>query len=57
MLFLHASWVTLHVFYPMKRWHSHRCNEQDRPDLIVVKREVSLLTQKHSGKFFLPILP
>ena len=37
MLFLQASWATLHVFYPMKIWYSSKWNNQDRPDLIVVK--------------------
>ena len=37
MLFLQDSWATLHVFYPMKIWYSCKWNNQDRPDLIVVK--------------------
>jgi len=52
MPFLQASWATLHVFYPMKICYSCKWNNQDRPDLIVVKHEVSLSTRKHCGKCF-----
>ena len=46
MLFLQASWATLHVFHPVERWYSRKWNKQDRPDLIVVKREVSFSNSK-----------
>ena len=46
MLFLQASWATLRVFYPMKRWYSCKCNKQDRLDLIVVKQAISLSNSK-----------
>ena len=57
MLFSQASWATLHVFYPMKRWHSCKCNKQNRSDLIVVKQAISLSNLKTQWQVFLPILP